>query len=69
MTPLKSSNLKGYHYDPATKVMTVHFKSGGDWEYHDVDPKHVDGLTNAESVGKYFNTHIRGLKSTRVPAK
>lgn len=66
MTPLKSSNLRGFQYDPASKMMTVHFNNGAKWQYHDVDAKHHDGLSGAESAGKYFNTHIRGHKATRV---
>lgn len=70
MTPVKSSNIKGVAYDADKRDLSVWFHSGGGsyHVYHDVDPKHFDGIKSADSAGKYLNTHLRGLKSTKMPA-
>ena len=65
--PLKSSNIEGAHYDPATRTLTVKFKSGSAYRYHDCAQHHYDDLCKAESPGKYFSRTIRGnLKWARV---
>ena len=65
--PLKSSNIDGAHYDPATRTLTVKFKSGSAYRYHDCAQHHYDDLCKAESPGKYFSRTIRGnLKWARV---
>ncbi len=59
-TPLKSSNIESYHYDEDTQTLTVRFKSGGQYAYGGVARDHADGLSQAESAGKYFHQHIKG---------
>lgn len=59
-TSLKSSNLDGAHYDEATKTLTVKFKNGGTYAYGGVVKEHFEGLTSAESAGKFFHKTIRG---------
>ncbi len=52
-----SSNIAAIGYSGTT--LTVQFKSGVTWSYHDV-PAHIHHeLMNAESKGGYFANHIR----------
>lgn len=57
---LKSSNIEGAHFDPATGTLTVKFRNGGTYHYEACTQDHYDGLCSAESAGKYFHTSIRG---------
>lgn len=58
-SPLKSSNLEAYHYNEATKTLTVKFKSGGQYAYGGVVKEHADGLASAESPGSYLHKTIK----------
>jgi hypothetical protein len=64
LTPVTSSNIAAIGYDPATRTMTVQFKNGGTFDYHDVAPHHHDEMmkvnAKGQSVGKYFHARIRG---------
>ncbi len=68
-TPIKSSWLSGAHYDPKTKLLTVHMKSGS-YEYADVPPETYDGFAktfqSSESSGKYLNEHLRQFYSRKA---
>lgn len=68
-TPLKSSQIKDYHYDEKGKTLHVRFHSGGHYSYAGVNPKVAHGLSTAESAGKYFGQHIKPLKFTKHDAK
>lgn len=61
MTPIKSSNIEGAHFDPATGTLTVKFKNGGTYHYAGCSQHHYDGLCSAESAGKWFHKHIKGI--------
>lgn len=67
MTPVKSSNIRAVDYNIATRVMTVEFNGFARWRYEDCPPHHAEGILTAESAGKYFNQHIKGLKAEKVP--
>ena len=59
MVPVSSSNLSAVGYDNG--VLWIAFHSGSLYEYTGV-PRHVhDELMRAESHGKYFHAHIRGV--------
>lgn len=62
--PLKSSQISGHHYDEPTKTLHIKFHSGGHYSYAGVEKKIADGLTAADSAGKYFTQHIKPLKFT-----
>lgn len=61
-TPVKSSNIKSWGYDPEERVLEVHFKtaacSGPLFRYLDVPPEAIEGLTKAESVWTYL---VKGI--------
>lgn len=62
-TPVKSSNIESWGYDPTGRILEVRFKSatgtGKLFRYLDVPPEAVEGLTKAQSVGTYFAKGIR----------
>lgn len=55
-----SSNVSAFAYDEATKTLHVKFTSGATYRYSGVEAHHEDGLTNADSAGKYLREHIIG---------
>lgn len=65
MTPLKSDNLAGYHYDAASGRLTIEFKPGkgkevgNRYRYSDVPIDVAEKLAEAESPGTYFTNTIR----------
>lgn len=50
-----SSMLRSCEYDTESKELIVTFNGGRTYVYEDVDKGIYDGLTAAESPGKYFN--------------
>ena len=59
LTP-QSSNIAGFLYHEASQTFTVEFKQGSKYNYYDV-PQHIyDGMTIADSKGKYLNANIKG---------
>lgn len=56
---VKSSNLKGFHYDDKTRELLVKFNSGKDYMYKNVPKNIVVGLMNAASKGVYFGQKVR----------
>lgn len=55
-----STNLSEAEYDPSMKILTLHFRKGGVYEYIEVERDVYDGLLEADSAGKYFHTAIKG---------
>ncbi len=60
LKPLESTMLKGMHYDPASKTLTVQFAGGKHYAYDDVTMERATALEGADSPGRYFNDQIRG---------
>ena len=59
---MPSSNLKRAVYDEETKTLTC-FLNGGVYRYSDVSQNTVQGLSDADSSGKYFFNFIRNNHS------
>lgn len=57
MKLVDSSNLS--HVGYADGVLSIRFKSGGEWAYHDVPPEVHAAMMAADSVGSYFHNHIK----------
>jgi hypothetical protein len=66
VTPVKSSNIKAVHYEPATGKLKVAFHSGSTWEYDGVPGYHHQGLMAADSAGSYFHQNIKGRHKGRL---
>ena len=58
---VKSTQVDSFRYDPAARVLSVTFKSGGEYHYDGVPQDVVDGLKKAESAGKYLSSNIKGV--------
>lgn len=63
MTPLESSMLKGMHYAPETRTLTVQFSNGKSYAYSDVTAERAAALEGSASPGRYFNDQVKGLHS------
>lgn len=55
---VNSSMLRRVRYDPQNRFLDVVFRTGEKYRYKDVPPAEYKGLMNAESHGKYMQTHI-----------
>ena len=62
-TALQSSNVAAYRYNPGTRVLQIRFHSGRVYGYKDVPQNVVDGLSTADSPGKYVNSAIKNSYS------
>ena len=62
-TPVKSSNIESWGYDPEARVLEVRFKtaagSGPMFRYPDVQDETIQGLIKAQSVGTFFAKAIK----------
>ncbi|WP_068080580.1 KTSC domain-containing protein [Polycladidibacter stylochi] len=56
---VSSSNLASVGYEEETSVLEVEFNSGRIYQYYDVPQKTHEELIGADSVGRYFNAHVR----------
>ena len=63
MQEVESSNIAALGWDQGpedTGCLTVRFKTGGMYIYHDIPSDIGEGIFEAESVGRYFSQHVRG---------
>lgn len=60
-TSLASSNLSAMRYDEETRLLQIRFLSGRSYDFKDVPADVADGLKQADSPGKYFNSSIKGV--------
>jgi hypothetical protein len=60
MTYVQSSALEKISYDPGSQTLRATFRdSGRTYAYDEVPEEIYDGLLFANSLGAYFNAHIR----------
>ena len=60
MTSVDSSSLESIGYDEDSETLQVEFKNGGMYQYFDVPEDVFVGLRDAESIGQYLVTTIKG---------
>lgn len=60
MNPVESSNIEGIGYNNKNKHLWVAFKGNKVYRYDLVPRKTFEELMNAESKGRYLNSHIKG---------
>ena len=60
MTNVDSSNVESVGYDEDSSTLQVEFKNGGVYQYFDVPEEVFVGLRDADSVGRYLATTIKG---------
>lgn len=58
-TPVSSTNIAAYRYNPGTHVLQVKFTSGRVYGYKGVPQNIVDDFSTADSKGKYLNANIK----------
>lgn len=63
---VESSNLKSIGYSVLHEVLEVQFKNGSVYRYPNVPSSTYMDFMDADSPGKYFNAHIRGLDNVKV---
>ena len=72
-TPVESSVLKGYKYDPAAKEFTAITNKGETYTHGEVTPEQVKNFEDADSQGKAWTEHIRSnnvlVKKNGLPVK
>jgi hypothetical protein len=56
---INSSELRSVGYELDISVLEAEFHSGEIYQYLDVPAELVLELLEAESIGRYFNAHIR----------
>lgn len=56
---VKSSNIEAIGYDHKSRTLVVVFKNKTSYSYHPITQAGFEALRTAESVGKYFNEHIK----------
>jgi hypothetical protein len=60
--PVESNLIQSVGYDLPSSILELEFVDGkGLYEYYDVPLSVYSRLMNAESLGAYFNEHIRDL--------
>ena len=61
LMPVKSAQVAAVGYDPITKTLAVTFTRGAGtvYQYPDITAATHAALLAAESIGKYFEQHIR----------
>lgn len=65
LSPVSSTALKGRHYDPESRTLTLQFASGEVWEYDNVPMERAEALAGAASPGSFFHKRIRGQYNGR----
>lgn len=60
MQSLNSSAIRAVDYNEFTGELTIYFRSSGGYTFHGVPYAIYAGLVTADSVGIYYNRHIRG---------
>ena len=64
--PVSSSLLRSVGYDSDQQLLEVELQDGKIYRYADVSEQIYHGLIEADSLGRYFNQHIRELSYSRV---
>lgn len=58
---VKSTALQSVGYDEKTRVLELEFKeNGGVWQYFGFKPSTFRRFINAESLGNFFVTNVKG---------
>jgi hypothetical protein len=64
--PVTSSLLRSVGHDPDQQLLEIELQDGKIYQYTDVPEQAYRGLMDADSHGRYFNHHIRGLNYHRI---
>lgn len=56
---MPSTVIGAFAYDPASRTLTVTFRSGRRYRYHQVPPEIYEAMRASFSKGAFFNRHVR----------
>lgn len=62
-TKVESSNIASVGYE--NNIMEIEFNSGAIYQYENVPIRVYEVMMKADSVGKYFNAHIKSKYNYR----
>ncbi|MGL3822861.1 KTSC domain-containing protein [Sphingopyxis sp. R3-92] len=66
----RSTMIEHAAYDEAASVLCISFRESGKYLYHGVPRGIYEGLCGAESLGAFFNAHIKDrFRCERDPAR
>jgi len=68
-TAHRSTNIERVDYNSALQQIIIHFKSGGSYQYANVDPFIHQGFINSKSLGKAFNSTFYANPNRFPPKK
>lgn len=60
-----SSHIQSAAYDEDTKILSIQFKGGRVYHYHDVPPDEYEAFVNAPSAGSHFHDNIKDIYTTK----
>jgi hypothetical protein len=58
-SPVNSSQMKSLGYDARRKILEAEFATGAVYRYFNVPASVYRAMLDADSIGAYFNKHIR----------
>lgn len=61
MIAVTSSNVEAIGYDENSQTLQIIYKNGATYQYFDVHPQIFDDLRNANSIGAYLASNIKGV--------
>lgn len=56
---VNSSAIQKVGYNSKTKMLTITFNNGRGYDYPEVPRKEVMDFVRADSIGRYYNQHIK----------
>jgi hypothetical protein len=60
ISSIDSTSVEALQYDNESKKLTVEFKGGAIYDYYDVPEDVFEGFHEADSIGKYLNSQVKG---------
>jgi hypothetical protein len=64
--PVSSSLVESIGYDPDEQILEVGLENGRVYQYREVPESTYQSFLAADSLGRYFNRHIRDLSHVRI---
>ena len=63
---VSSSLVESVGHDPAEDILEVELQNGSVYQYRDVPEETYEEFLAADSLGRYFNYHIRDRSYVRI---